>query len=75
MGDRLTIGGPRGSLVVRRITHGSCMCAMSPGCRRCVAADIASLPKRPEIHAVVRRDGSYKSYPSLGAFSITGDHF
>jgi ferric-chelate reductase (NADPH) len=36
VGDKLTIGGPRGSLVVRKITPGSCTCAMSPGCLRCV---------------------------------------
>ncbi|MEP8499822.1 siderophore-interacting protein [Enterobacter cloacae] len=75
VGDRLTIGGPRGSLVVPEdYAWQLYVCDESgmPALRRRLEG-IASLPKRPEIHAVVTvGDESYKDYLAhLSAFNIT----
>src|SRR5690606_7031701 len=64
-GDKLTIGGPRGSLVVPEdYAWQLYVCDESgmPALRRRLEA-IAKLPNRPEVHAVVTvGDASYKDY-------------
>ena len=74
-GDRLTIGGPRGSLVVPEdYAWQLYVCDESgmPALRRRLES-IAKLPVRPEIHAVVTvGDDSYKAYLAhLSEFNIT----
>jgi ferric-chelate reductase (NADPH) len=74
-GDRLTIGGPRGSLVVPEdYAWQLYVCDESgmPALRRRLES-IAKLPVRPEIHAVVTvGDESYKDYLAhLSEFNIT----
>ncbi|WP_449554015.1 siderophore-interacting protein [Lelliottia amnigena] len=74
-GDKLTIGGPRGSLVVPEdYAWQLYVCDESgmPALRRRLEA-IAQLPNRPEIHAVVTvGDASYKDYLAhLSEFEIT----
>lgn len=74
-GDRLTIGGPRGSLVVPEdYAWQLYVCDESgmPALRRRLEG-IAKLPVRPEIHAVVCvADGSCQDYLAhLSAFNIT----
>ncbi|MDY1037831.1 siderophore-interacting protein [Lelliottia sp. CFBP8978] len=74
-GDKLTIGGPRGSLVVPEdYAWQLYVCDESgmPALRRRLES-IAQLPVRPEIHAVVTvADESYKSYLAhLSDFNIT----
>lgn len=74
VGDRLTIGGPRGSLVVAEdYAWQLYVCDESgmPALRRRLE-DIATLPVRPEIHAVVTiGDEAYKEYLAhLDAFNI-----
>ena len=73
-GDKLTIGGPRGSLVVPEdYAWQLYVCDESgmPALRRRLEA-IAQLPVRPEIHAVVTvGDEAYKDYLShLRDFNI-----
>jgi ferric-chelate reductase (NADPH) len=75
VGDRLTIGGPRGSLVVPEdYAWQLYVCDESgmPALRRRLEA-IATLPVRPEIHAVVTvGDASYKDYLAhLSGFTLT----
>ena len=75
VGDKLTIGGPRGSLVVPEdYAWQLYVCDESgmPALRRRLEA-IASLKVRPEIHAVVTvGDASYKTYLAhLSGFNIT----
>ncbi|QXA48236.1 siderophore-interacting protein [Enterobacter cancerogenus] len=75
VGDKLTIGGPRGSLVVPEdYAWQLYVCDESgmPALRRRLEA-IASLKVRPEIHAVVTvGDASYKTYlANLSGFNIT----
>lgn len=75
VGDKLTIGGPRGSLVVPEdYAWQLYVCDESgmPALRRRLEA-IASLKVRPEIHAVVTvGDASYKTYfAHLSGFNIT----
>ncbi|HHA2300776.1 TPA: siderophore-interacting protein [Enterobacter asburiae] len=75
VGDRLTIGGPRGSLVVPEdYAWQLYVCDESgmPALRRRLES-IAKLPVRPEIHAVVTvGDDSYKDYLAhLSEFNIT----
>jgi ferric-chelate reductase (NADPH) len=74
-GDKLTIGGPRGSLVVPEdYAWQLYVCDESgmPALRRRLEA-IAQLPVRPEIHAVVTvGDEAYKDYLAhLSDFNIT----
>lgn len=74
-GDKLTIGGPRGSLVVPEdYAWQLYVCDESgmPALRRRLEA-IAALPVKPEIHAVVTvGDESYKDYLAhLSDFNIT----
>jgi ferric-chelate reductase (NADPH) len=74
-GDRLTIGGPRGSLVVPEdYAWQLYVCDESgmPALRRRLES-IAKLPVRPDIHAVVTvGDESYKDYLAhLSGFDIT----
>jgi len=74
-GDTLTIGGPRGSLVVPEdYAWQLYVCDESgmPALRRRLEA-IAALPVRPEIHAVVTvGEESYKDYLAhLSGFNIT----
>lgn len=74
-GDKLTIGGPRGSLVVPEdYAWQLYVCDESgmPALRRRLEA-IAQLPVRPEIHAVVTvGDESYKDYLAhLSDFNIS----
>ena len=74
-GDKLTIGGPRGSLVVPEdYAWQLYVCDESgmPALRRRLEA-IAQLPIRPEIHAVVTvGDEAYKDYLAhLSDFNIT----
>lgn len=74
-GDKLTIGGPRGSLVVPEdYARQLYVCDESgmPALRRRLES-IAQLPVRPDIHAVVMvGDESYKDYLAhLSAFNIT----
>ena len=74
-GDKLTIGGPRGSLVVPEdYAWQLYVCDESgmPALRRRLEA-IAQLPVRPEIHAVVTvGDEAYKDYLAhLSDFIIT----
>lgn len=74
-GDKLTIGGPRGSLVVPEdYAWQLYVCDESgmPALRRRLEG-IARLPVRPEIHAVVTvGDEAYKDYLAhLGEFNIT----
>ncbi|WP_368747446.1 siderophore-interacting protein [Enterobacter cancerogenus] len=75
VGDKLTIGGPRGSLVVPEdYAWQLYVCDESgmPALRRRFET-IASLKVRPEIHAVVTvGDASYKTYLAhLSGFNIT----
>lgn len=75
VGDKLTIGGPRGSLVVPEdYSWQLLVCDESgmPALRRRLEA-IATLPVRPEIHAVVTvGDESYKAYLAhLSDFNIS----
>ena len=75
VGDRLTIGGPRGSLVVPEdYAWQLYVCDESgmPALRRRLES-IAKLPVCPEIHAVVTvGDESYKDYLAhLSDFNIT----
>lgn len=75
VGDKLTIGGPRGSLVVPEdYAWQLYVCDESgmPALRRRLET-IASLKVRPEIHAVVTvGDASYKTYlANLSGFNIT----
>lgn len=75
VGDKLTIGGPRGSLVVPEdYAWQLYVCDESgmPALRRRLET-IASLKVRPEIHAVVTvGDASYKTYLAhLSGFNIT----
>lgn len=75
VGDKLTIGGPRGSLVVPEdYAWQLYVCDESgmPALRRRLEA-IASLKVRPAIHAVVTvGDASYKTYLAhLSGFNIT----
>ena len=75
VGDKLTIGGPRGSLVVPEdYAWQLYVCDESgmPALRRRLEA-IASLKVRPEIHTVVTvGDASYKTYLAhLSGFNIT----
>ncbi|MFJ5853809.1 siderophore-interacting protein [Enterobacter cancerogenus] len=75
VGDKLTIGGPRGSLVVPEdYAWQLYVCDESgmPALRRRLET-IASLKVRPEIHAVVTvGDASYKTYLThLSGFNIT----
>lgn len=75
VGDKLTIGGPRGSLVVPEdYAWQLYVCDESgmPALRRRLET-IASLKIRPEIHAVVTvGDASYKTYLAhLSGFNIT----
>ena len=74
VGDKLTIGGPRGSLVVPEdYAWQLYVCDESgmPALRRRLEA-IAALPVRPEIHAVVTvGDEAYKEYLAhLSVFNI-----
>lgn len=75
VGDKLTIGGPRGSLVVAEdYAWQLYVCDESgmPALRRRLEA-IARLPVRPDVHAVVTiGDASYKDYLAhLSEFNIT----
>lgn len=75
VGDTLTIGGPRGSLIVPEdYAWQLYVCDESgmPALRRRLES-IATLPVRPDIHAVVTvGDASYQDYLAhLSAFNIT----
>lgn len=75
VGDKLTIGGPRGSLVVPEdYAWQLYVCDESgmPALRRRLEG-IAKLPVRPAIHAIVTvGDASYKDYLAhLSEFNIT----
>ncbi len=76
MGDKLTIGGPRGSLVVPEdYARQLYVCDESgmPALRRRLES-IAKLPVRPAIHAIVTvGDATYRDYLAhLSGFNITG---
>lgn len=76
MGDKLTIGGPRGSLVVPEdYARQLYVCDESgmPALRRRLEG-IAKLPVRPAIHAIVTvGDAAYQDYLAhLSGFNITG---
>lgn len=75
MGDKLTIGGPRGSLVVPEdYAWQLYVCDESgmPALRRRLEG-IAKLPVRPAIHAIVTvGDAAYEDYLAhLSGFNIT----
>ena len=75
MGDKLTIGGPRGSLVVPEdYAWQLYVCDESgmPALRRRLEG-IAKLPVRPAIHAIVTvGDAAYQDYLAhLSGFNIT----